>query len=67
MLMGERLKTQLRVLNLTDNQLSGSLEPLQGFAALERLDLAGNEFTGGLDPLKGCTSLQGLGLERPRG
>tara|TARA_B100000768_G_scaffold158838_1_gene157587 strand:- start:352 stop:486 length:135 start_codon:yes stop_codon:yes gene_type:complete len=38
--------------------MTGGLEALSGFTALQGLDLAGNMFSGDMEGLKGCTALQ---------
>ena len=68
MLMGERLKTQLRVLNLTDNQVSLALALTLTLTLIQTLTLSlnsdpnPNQLTGGLEALAGFTALQGLDL-----
>ena len=44
------------------NQLAGSLEPLRGCTALQKLSLSNNQLTGGLKPLERCTALKVLAL-----
>ena len=50
----------LRELSLSENLLTGGLEPLQACTALQELRLQENQLTGGLTPLQGCTALQEL-------
>ena len=45
-----------------DNQLSGSLAPLESCTALRDLSLANNNLTGSLEPLQGCTVLHEIDL-----
>lgn len=52
----------LQLLNLTNNQLTGTINPLQDCTALQRLDLSGNNLRGGLEVLKGCVALRVLHL-----
>ena len=52
----------LQLLNLTNNELTGHINPLQGCTALQRLDLSGNNLRGGLEGLKGCVALRVLHL-----
>ena len=53
----------LQELDLSINQWTGGLEPLQGCTALKKLVLLGPSLlTGGLEPLKGCAALQTLYL-----
>jgi len=56
----------LQVLDLDDNDMSGSLEPLGGCTALLQLTLSRNQLTGGLEPLRGCTALEMLHLSSNR-
>ena len=52
----------LQVLDLSNNQWTGGLEPLSGCTGLQRLFLFSNELAGNLEPLQGCTSLTELNL-----
>ena len=52
----------LQTLDMSCNELTGGLEPLQGSTALQQLDLSFNALTGGLEPLQRCTALQTLYL-----
>ena len=52
----------LHVLDLSNNQQTGGLEPLRVCTALVTLFLFNNQLTGGLEPLRGCTALQELNL-----
>ena len=52
----------LQLLNLTHNELTGTLNPLQGCTALQRLDLSGNNLRGGLEALRSCVALRVLHL-----
>lgn len=56
----------LQVLDLSNNQWTGGLEPLQGCTALQRLLASSNELTGTLEPLRGCTGLTELNLAANR-
>ena len=56
----------LQVLDLSNNQWTGGLEPLRGCTALQRLFLFSNELAGGLEPLRGCTGLTELNLAANR-
>ena len=47
---------------LSENLLTGGLEPLRSCTALQWLKLGGNQLTGGLEPLRGCTALRELDL-----
>ena len=50
----------LQRLNISDNLLTGGLEPLQACTALRELYLTDNMLTGGLEPLKGLQVLATL-------
>ena len=52
----------LQDLDLSKNQLTGGLEPMQRCGALRELCLSCNHLTGGLDPLRNCTALRILAL-----
>jgi len=56
----------LQLLDLSHNQWTGGLEPLQGFTALKGLYLGNNLMMGGLEPLQGCTALGVLYLKNNR-
>ena len=56
----------LQVLDLSNNQWAGGLEPLRGCTALQRLLLSSNELTGTLEPLRGFTGLTELNLAANR-
>ena len=45
---------------LSENLLTGGLEPLRSCTALQWLKLGGNQLTGTLEPLRGCTALREL-------
>jgi Leucine-rich repeat (LRR) protein len=50
----------LQCLALSDNELTGGLEPLRGCKKLEELALQKNKLTGDLEPLRDCAALQWL-------
>lgn len=52
--------TSLEELDLSDNSLSGDLEPLKSLINLKRLDLSGNKISGSLEPLKNMNKLEKL-------
>jgi hypothetical protein len=56
----------LQVLDLSNNQWTGGLEPLRGCTSLFWLEVSGNFLTGSLEPLRGCTALEELSATRNR-
>ena len=55
---------ELRGVDLTNNSIEGTLEPLQSFApVLREVFLTNNRLCGSLEPLRGCTALQDVVLD----
>jgi len=54
----ELLPSSLEWLDLSNNQLSGSINAIAGLTALEHLDLSNNELTGSVSVLDNLTSLR---------